>query len=85
MVAYQDRDTMSIEITATSTESDNSTMAETQCQNCDSFVTPQFARVFGNNQNQVFGCFDCMTATEVKKGRANNPEEAARARAEMRR
>ncbi|WP_438267129.1 DUF7563 family protein [Haladaptatus salinisoli] len=63
---------------------DSSSMADTQCQNCDSFVTPQFARVFGNNRNEVYGCFECMTATEVKRGRANHPEEAHRARKEMR-
>ncbi|WP_423985212.1 DUF7563 family protein [Haladaptatus sp.] len=59
-------------------------MADTQCRNCSSFVTPQFARVFGNNRNEVYGCFECMTATEVKKGRANDPVEADLAREEMR-
>lgn len=46
------------------------TVAENRCQNCGSFVTRDFARVFGNNRNEVFGCLDCMTATEVKKGGA---------------
>ncbi|WP_225741293.1 DUF7563 family protein [Halorussus halophilus] len=46
------------------------TMAENRCQSCGSFVTRDFARVFGNNRNQVFGCLECMTATEVKKGGA---------------
>lgn len=46
------------------------THAENRCRNCGSFVTRDFARVFGDNENQVFGCLDCMTATEVKKGGA---------------
>ncbi|GAA0198536.1 hypothetical protein GCM10009000_010480 [Halobacterium noricense] len=33
-------------------------------------MTRDFARVFGNNENDVFGCLECMTATEVKKGGA---------------
>ncbi|WP_440010455.1 DUF7563 family protein [Halomicrococcus sp. SG-WS-1] len=75
---------MSMDITG-SHETEDSAMADTQCRNCDAFVTPQFARVFGNNRNEVYGCFECMTATEVKKGRANHPEEAERAREELRR
>ncbi|WP_233274872.1 DUF7563 family protein [Haladaptatus cibarius] len=74
---------MSIDMSA-SRNVDDSTMADTQCRNCGSFVTPQFTRVFGNNQNEVFGCFECMTATEVKRGRANHPDKADRAREEMR-
>ncbi|WP_456071295.1 DUF7563 family protein [Haladaptatus caseinilyticus] len=63
---------------------DDSKTADTRCRNCGSFVTPQFTRVFGNNQNQIFGCFECMTATDVKQGNANNPKEADRAREKMR-
>ncbi|SIR77490.1 hypothetical protein SAMN05421858_3784 [Haladaptatus litoreus] len=73
---------MSIDLNATRQKGDNKT-ADTQCRNCGSFVTPQFTRVFGNNRNEVFGCFECMTATEVKRGHANHPETAARARKEM--
>ena len=50
------------------------TMAENRCQSCGSFVTRDFARVFGNNHNEVFGCLECMTATEVKKGGARADE-----------
>jgi hypothetical protein len=46
------------------------TMAENRCQSCGSFVTKDFAKVFGNNHNEVFGCLECMTATDVKKGGA---------------
>ena len=50
------------------------TIAENRCRNCGSFVTRDFARVFGNNHNEVFGCLDCMTATDVKKGGARARE-----------
>ncbi|MFH5799071.1 hypothetical protein [Haladaptatus sp. DYF46] len=50
--------------------SGSDTVAENRCRSCGSFVTRDFARVFGNNENEVFGCLECMTATEVKKGGA---------------
>ncbi|WP_458205662.1 DUF7563 family protein [Haladaptatus sp. NG-SE-30] len=43
---------------------------EYRCQNCESFVTQEFARVFGNNDDEVVDCLDCMSATKVKNGRA---------------
>lgn len=36
-----------------------------RCLNCGAPVTPQFARVFGNNRNDVFGCTRCQTTTEL--------------------
>ena len=54
--------------------SGNDTVAENRCRSCGSFVTRDFARVFGNNHNEVFGCLECMTATEVKKGGARAEE-----------
>ncbi|WP_449267263.1 DUF7563 family protein [Haladaptatus litoreus] len=27
--------------------------SERRCRNCDSFVTPDFARVFGNNDDEI--------------------------------
>ena len=53
-----------------SIESDE--LATNRCRNCGSFVTRDFARVFGNNHDEVFGCLDCMTATDVKKGGARS-------------
>jgi hypothetical protein len=50
--------------------SGSDTVAENRCRSCGAFVTRDFARVFGNNENEVFGCLECMTATEVKKGGA---------------
>lgn len=30
-----------------------------KCQECGSHVSDQFAKVFGNNKNEVYGCLDC--------------------------
>jgi hypothetical protein len=45
------------------TSPDESSAGEYRCYNCGAFVTQDFARVFGNNDNEVFGCLDCMDAT----------------------
>ena len=45
-----------------------STSAENRCQSCGSFVTKDFARVFGDNDDQVHGCLECMSASDVKRG-----------------
>lgn len=41
-----------------------------RCEECGSFVTREFARVFGNNRNEVHGCLECMSGTAVKRGAA---------------
>ena len=58
---------MSKTITPSQTES---RIPETRCQNCGSFVTRDFARVFGDNQNTVHGCLECMNGAEIKNGQA---------------
>lgn len=35
------------------------------CKNCDAFVTSQFARVFGNNQDKVFRCTECSNTRGI--------------------
>ncbi|MEM4779985.1 MAG: hypothetical protein QXG03_00235 [Halalkalicoccus sp.] len=47
---------------------DGDHLAETRCANCGSFVTPQFARVFGDNQNRVRRCLNCTTSRELCNG-----------------
>lgn len=47
-----------------------SRIADSQCQNCGGFVTRDFARVFGNNQNTIHGCLECMNGTAIKDGQA---------------
>ncbi len=31
-----------------------------KCENCDGHVTKDFARVFGNDENKVIRCTDCL-------------------------
>lgn len=34
------------------------------CNNCGSFVTDNFARVFGDNHNEIAACLACSTIPE---------------------
>ncbi|MFC6798230.1 UBP-type zinc finger domain-containing protein [Haladaptatus sp. YSMS36] len=38
-----------------------------QCSNCGGFVTPDFVRVFGINNNEVWACLNCTTITDLEK------------------
>ena len=53
-----------------------STYSDRRCRNCGSFITPEFGRVFGNNDDEVFGCFHCLSATAVKNGAARDEQSA---------
>ncbi|WP_227377309.1 DUF7563 family protein [Haladaptatus halobius] len=44
--------------------------SQNRCQKCGAFVTPQFARVFGNNVDEVYGCFTCLEKRAVRRGAA---------------
>lgn len=46
------------------------------CQQCQTPVSRQFRRVFGDNDNRVWACLDCTTATRVKRGAGRAPDEA---------
>lgn len=41
-----------------------------QCDECGMHVTPDFQRVFADNEGVVHGCPSCMTMTEIKNGNA---------------
>jgi hypothetical protein len=45
-----------------------------ECNNCGSFVTPQFARVFGDNDDEVYGCLNCQTARELREQAHVSPQ-----------
>jgi hypothetical protein len=49
----------------------------TVCEKCGSFVTPQFARVFGDNDDHVYGCPTCTAVTEILDGAATQPDAEA--------
>lgn len=50
---------------------------ENRCRSCGAFVTRDFVRVFGTNENEVHGCMECLSATAMKNGRAR-PDEPAK-------
>lgn len=52
----------------------------TVCNECGNFVTADFARVFGDNADEVFGCLNCMTASEIYEGKASRRELTHRSR-----
>jgi len=41
-----------------------------QCRACGSSVTPEFVRVFGSNDGELFGCPACTEYVELFEGRA---------------
>lgn len=47
------------------------------CNNCEEFVTRDFVRVFGDSDDEVFGCPACMNMREVTNGEASRPTAAS--------
>lgn len=39
-----------------------------RCRNCETHVTEQFARVFGDNDDRVHNCIDCTTNRDLYDG-----------------
>lgn len=35
---------------------------------CEAWVSPDFVRVFGTNENTVLACLSCASVTDVKRG-----------------
>ncbi len=48
------------------------TGTRTRCGNCGKTVTQQFARVFGNNDDEIWGCPECKSYRELKDGALPN-------------
>lgn len=44
-----------------------------RCQNCDSFVSRQFSRVFGDNNDVVHYCPQCDTFSNLFDGHGSGP------------
>jgi hypothetical protein len=38
------------------------------CPNCGAVVTASFARVFGDNHDDIHGCLECMTFRDLMSG-----------------
>lgn len=43
-----------------------------QCEKCDSYISFQFARVFGDNDNNVYGCLNCEKLHVLREGEGGN-------------
>ncbi|MEF8867253.1 MAG: hypothetical protein V5A85_01920 [Haloarculaceae archaeon] len=43
-----------------------------ECRNCGSYVTPGFARVFGDDENEVTGCPRCAPFSAFMDGGGAN-------------
>lgn len=39
-----------------------------QCEKCNSYVSFQFARVFGDNNDRVYGCLNCEKLHVLREG-----------------
>lgn len=46
-----------------------------RCNNCESHVTEQFARVFGDNDDHVHSCIDCTANTDLYDGAGSQGSE----------
>lgn len=48
-----------------------------ECLNCGAPVSRRFARVFGDNEDDVYGCPDCCGLNELCEGAAALPNQPA--------
>lgn len=46
---------------------------ENRCWNCDGHVTAQFARVMGDNDDEVYMCPNCCGFRELSNGASGDP------------
>lgn len=45
----------------------SSSGSQSRCGRCGEFITPQFARVFGNNDDEVYGCLSCQRTRDLRE------------------
>ena len=45
------------------------------CRSCAGFVSRRFARVFGNNDDEVYGCQGCLSTSEIVGSSIATPTE----------
>lgn len=46
---------------------------EHRCLSCDTYVSADFARVFGNNDDTIYACLNCTTLADLRDGQAVEP------------
>jgi DNA-directed RNA polymerase subunit RPC12/RpoP len=44
------------------------------CYNCEAFVTADFARVFGDNEDRVYRCTECTSYRALVAGEGGRAE-----------
>jgi hypothetical protein len=42
----------------------------TRCRNCGAYATSQFAKVFGDNDDEIHRCIECSTLRNLQQGAA---------------
>ena len=45
-----------------------------ECRGCGSYVSTEFARVFGDNEDEVFGCPQCVPFSALMEGGGAAPD-----------
>ena len=40
----------------------------TRCRNCGTYVSSQFAKVFGDNEDEIHRCIECTTLRDLQQG-----------------
>lgn len=45
-----------------------------KCYNCNSYISQQFARVFGDNKDRAHACIECSTLHSLREGDAGATE-----------
>lgn len=48
------------------------------CEGCGEHVTTDFARVFGDNDDRVHACHNCVDQNEILRGAAGDPDHQVR-------
>lgn len=46
---------------------------EHRCLGCDTHVSAEFARVFGDNDDTIYACLNCSTLSALRDGQAVEP------------
>ncbi|WP_438266782.1 DUF7563 family protein [Haloarchaeobius salinus] len=44
------------------------------CNDCGAFATSRFARVFGDNEDDIYGCQSCLSLTALVEGNASRDD-----------
>lgn len=47
---------------------------ENRCHRCNSFISRQFARVFGDNEDRAHACIECSTLHSLREGEAGETD-----------